>query len=361
MTFDWLFRLGPRGLLVWQWLAAPLLLLIAAALGQLLGRWTAGLLARFTRRTSVTWDDALVDRLRAPLGAAWAIGFFTAALPWLRLGSDGDAFVHRAMHTAFFATVLFAIVRLVDVIATSLATSPWATAHPASRSLVPLGSRMAKVLVVAIAVVALLSDLGYPVTSLIAGLGIGGLALALAAQKTVENLFGAFSIGLDQPFREGDFVKIDDFVGTVEAIGLRSTRVRTLDRTLITIPNGRLADMRVESFAVRDRIRLAATVSLVHSTTSAQMREVLASLERVLREHPKIWPDAVVVRFKELAASSLDIEVMAWFETADWGEFQAIRQEVLIAFLEVVERAGSALAYPTRTIHLVGAAAASRG
>lgn len=354
MNYASLFLKGPYGILAWQWIALPILIVLAWVLGRVLGRITRAILGRVTRRTAVAWDDVLIERLAAPITFAWTLAVLRTALPWLQLAAQPQAFFQRALHTAFFAAFLFALVRLVDVIATSLALSPWATAHPASRSLVPLGARIAKVLVVAVAIVALLSDLGYPVTSLIAGLGIGGLALALAAQKTVENLFGAFSIGLDQPFREGDFVKIDDFVGTVEAIGLRSTRVRTLDRTLITIPNGRLADMRVESFAVRDRIRLATNLSLVYSTSSSQMRDVLTGVEGVLRAHPKIWPDAVVVRFKELGASSLDVEVMAWFQTADWGEFQLIRQDILISFLEVVERAGSAFAFPTRTVHLVG-------
>src|SRR6185437_714754 len=207
--------------------------------------------------------------------------------------------------------------------------------------------------VAALGAVLILSTLGYPVASLFAGLGIGGLALALAAQKTVENLFGAFSIGIDQPFREGDFVKVDDFVGTVEAIGLRSTRFRTLDRTVVTLPNGRLADVRLETFSARDRLRLAAVVGLVYETTPAQMREVLAGFERVLRSQPKIWPDAVVVRFSAFAASSLDIEVMGWFTTSDWGEFQRIREAVLLQFMDVVSAAGSAFAFPTTTVHLV--------
>ncbi|MGH7617378.1 MAG: mechanosensitive ion channel family protein, partial [Gemmatimonadaceae bacterium] len=172
------------------------------------------------------------------------------------------------------------------------------------------------------------------------------------AQKTVENLFGAFSIGVDQPFREGDFVKVDDFVGTVEGIGLRSTRFRTLDRTIITLPNGRLADMRLESFTARDRLRFAAVIGLVYDTSATQMRAVLEGFERVLREHPTIWPDAIVVRFSELAASSLNIEVMAWFRTSDWGEFQRIRQDILLRFMDVVEEAGTSFAFPTTTVHL---------
>jgi MscS family membrane protein len=140
----------------------------------------------------------------------------------------------------------------------------------------------------------------------------------------------------------------------VEAIGLRSTQIRTLDRTLVTFPNGRLADMRLETFAARDRMRLACIIGLVYETSPAQMRAVLAGLEEALRSHPRIWPDAVVVRFKEFGASSLDVEVMAWFQTPEWSEFQLVRQEVLLRFMEVVESAGTTFAFPTRTLHLAG-------
>ena len=170
----------------------------------------------------------------------------------------------------------------------------------------------------------MLSELGIPVASLVAGLGIGGLAIALAGQKTVEHLFGTVSIGFDQPFAEGDFVSIDGTVGTVETIGLRSTRIRTLDRTLVTIPNGLLAEMRSEVFSVRDRIRLYTTIGLTYDTTQDQMKAVLKGFEQVLRDHPAIWPDAMTIRFKGFGPSSLDIDVMAWFMTSDWAKFQEI-------------------------------------
>jgi MscS family membrane protein len=233
--------------------------------------------------------------------------------------------------------------------------------NAAARSLAPLAGRIAKVIVLVIGVIAVLSELGYPVASLIAGLGIGGIALALAAQKTVENVFGSLSIGLDHPFRVGDFVKIEDAVlGTVESIGLRSTRVRTLDRTVVTLPNGKLADMRIESYTARDRMRLACTIGLVYGTTAAQVRAVLEGIERALRAQPKIWPGEVVVRFLGFGASSLDIEIMAWFETTDMTEFRAIRQDMLLGFMDVVEGAGSSFAFPTQTVHLVTEAEAPR-
>jgi MscS family membrane protein len=347
-----LLRPGPFELLWWQWLSLPVLIIVSVVLGAVISRLARAIIGRIVVRTRVTWDDAVLSRLGGPLTAAATLVLISALVPWLSLYRPAAEATYRVIRVGLFITFFWSLWRLVDVARDILSRTRWALASASSRALLPLGGRVTKVIVLAIAAVAVLSILGYPVASLIAGLGIGGLAFALAAQKTVENLFGAFSIGVDQPFREGDFVKIDDFVGTVEQLGLRSTRFRTLDRTLITIPNGRLADMRLESFAARDRLRLATVIGLVYETTAAQMREVLAGLERVLRAHPRIWPDVVVVRFREFAASSLDIEIMAWFQTRDWGEFQLIRQDVLLQFMEVVETAGSSFAFPTQTIHL---------
>jgi MscS family membrane protein len=348
-----LLRPGPFDILWWQWIALPVLLLAAITASALARRLVVPLVRGALARTDTTWDDAIAERLGAPLAAGFTLALVAGVLPMLRMYDPAQAATYRVLRVAFFVVFFWGLWRLVDVVRDVAALTRWARTSASSRSLLPLGARIAKVAVVAIAVVATLSLLGYPVTGLVAGLGIGGLALALAAQKTVENLFGAFSIGVDQPFREGDFVKVEDFVGTVEAIGLRSTRFRTLDRTIVTLPNGKLADMRLESFAARDRLRLATVIGLVYETTGAQVREVLEGFERVLRAHPKIWPDAVVVRFREFGASSLDIEIMAWFQTSDWGEFQLIRQEILLQFMDVVERAGSSFAFPTRTVHLV--------
>ena len=353
-----LLRPGPRELLWWQWLALPLLALLSWALGFVFGRLTRALLTPLVKRTSAHWDDDILLRIGAPLTLAWMLAVAAMLLPWLGLYQPAEQFMLQLLRVLALATFFWALARCVDMAVSVTASSSWGSAHPASGALLSLTGRIAKVGILAVAAIALLSALGYPVASLLAGLGIGGLALALAAQKTVENLFGAFSITVDQPFRTGDFVRIEDFVGTVELIGLRSTRVRTLDRTLVSIPNGKLADMRLESFAARDRIRLACTLGVEYGTTAAQMRQIIAGFERVLREHPKIWPDAVIVFFTAFADSSLNIDVMAWFQTSDWNEFQAIRQEVLLSFMHVVEEAGSSFAFPTRTLHLVSDAQA---
>jgi MscS family membrane protein len=356
-----LLREGPQGLLWWQWLAIPGLAVVALALGAALAWLTRRVLGPLAARTRAVWDDALLERTAGPLTVLWAIAAVTALHPALGLGPGPESVLDRLLRAATYLALFWAGFRLADVAFSAASASSWTRSSPGLASLLPFGRKAAKVVLLALGVVAVLNELGFKVASLLAGLGIGGIALALAAQKTVENLFGSVAIGVDQPFREGDFVRIEDFVATVETIGMRSTRFRTLDRTIITIPNGRLSDLRAETFAVRDRLRLLANLGLVYGTTEAQLRAVLAGVEGALRAHPKIWPDAVSVRFNDFKDSSLNVEVMAWFQTADWNEFTAIRQELFLAFMRIVEEAGTAFAFPTRTVHLAGGDAAGKG
>jgi MscS family membrane protein len=272
----------------------------------------------------------------------------SACLPLLGLYAPAELFAYQLLRGGYYFALFWGLSRLIDAGGKLVADSAWASERVSAKSLVPIGVRLAKIFLLVVAVVYLVTAMGYPAASIVAGLGVGGLAVALAAQKTLENLLGAFTLGADQPFRVGDFVKIEDFLGNVESIGLRSTRIRTLDRSLVTIPNGRLSEMRLESYAARDRIRLACNLALVHGTTPAQMREVIDGCDKVLREHPKIWPENIVVSLKELGESALVIEVMAWFLTVDFAEFQRIRQEVLLSFMELVERAGTSLAVASR-------------
>jgi MscS family membrane protein len=354
-------HVGPRGLMWWQWMALPVVVVCAFVVGKMLGRLTRGLLLRLAARTTSTWDDELIARLGGPLALVWTLGAMEFGCDWLTLPAAAAAGLERWLHGGYFAVFFWVLARAVDVGHQVLVQSAWARGRPSSRSVLPLGARVAKVAVFTLAVVSLLSELGYPVTSLVAGLGIGGLALALAAQKTVENLFGTFSISADQPLREGDFVKIDTSMGTVESIGLRSTRIRTLERTIITIPNGKLADLRIETFAPRDRIRLGCTLSLAYGTTVAQMRRVLGKVEERLRASPKVPPDSVSVRLREFGPSSLDIEIQAYLLTTDYGEFMTFRQEILLEFMDIVEEAGTELAIPARTVQLMKPRATAEG
>ena len=355
-----LLREGPQGLLWWQWLAVPTALFIAYVGGKVLGWLTRQILGRIVARTESTWDDLLLERLAAPLTAFWSIWVAWGLLPWLDLDPELRGEATRGLHAASFVVLFWAALRSVDLGFKFLGSFPWARANPLAAGILPLGSKIAHITVVVIGAIAVLTQLGYPVASLLAGLGIGGLALALAAQKTVENLFGSVSISVDQPCRVGDFVKVDTVMGTVESIGLRSTRIRTLERTVVTIPNGKLADARIENLAPRDRLRIYTTLQLIQGTRAAQMREVLAGIEGALRAQPKLYPEGVSVRFTAVNPSSLEVEIAAYLATTDWNEFTQLRQELFLTFLEVVERAGTALALPTQALVMAGGGARAR-
>lgn len=352
---DALLQVGPRGLFYWQWLAIPAAALAAWALGRLLARLSLRALRALFARSKAPLDAEILRRISAPLSLFWALAALRAGLPALSLGEGAESFAVQLSRAGLLATFFWAALRTVELFAQIVRTSSWAAIHPSALGLIPFASRSLKVATFALAVVAVLSELGYPVASLLAGLGIGGLAVALAAQKTVENLLGSLSIAVDQPFRVGDSVRIDGVVGSVESIGLRSTRVRTLERTVVTFPNGKLADTRTESFGPRDRIALNCSLNLEYGASAEEIRDALSRIEALLRAHPKISSaDAPLVRLADLGASALKVEVFASFQTTDWSQFTLIRQEVLLGILESVEKAGARLALPAQTVHLAG-------
>ncbi|TMQ02156.1 MAG: mechanosensitive ion channel family protein [Deltaproteobacteria bacterium] len=339
------------------WTITVLAVVAAFLIGRLLVRLARPLLARIAGRTMADWDDHLVNLMASPLSLVLALQALRIASPWLPLDARAASTLTDAIAIVTTVAVLWTVFRSIDLARSVLERRSWAIDRPASRSLLSIGARLAKVAMLVITGIMVLAELGVSVASLVAGLGIGGLAVALGAQKTLENLFGTLSIGVDQPMREGDAIKVYDVIGTVEQIGLRSTRIRTLDRTIVTIPNGELANQRIESFTVRDRLRMAITLGLVHDTATEQLRAILAELEAILRGHPKTRQETVVVRFKDLMPASLDIEISALFETTDWAEYQVIRQDVLLAFMAAVEKHGSEIAHPGSTIQLVAPSA----
>jgi MscS family membrane protein len=347
-----LLRRGPYRVLWAQWIGLPIIIAVAWLLGLGLTRLTRVMLRPVVHRTVSRWDDQLVERMSAPVALGWTLILLFFLVQLLGLRPVPLQFAFQVLRAGWVLCFFWAVGRAIDVWSRTLAATSFGPGTSARRAILPLVSRVLRLLIMALAIVALLSQLGYSVSSILAGLGIGGLAVALAAQKTFEHWFGAFAIAVDQPFREGDFVRIDNLSGTVEQIGMRSTRVRTLERTIVSIPNGKLAEMQAETFAPRDRTRLATDLRLVYGTTSAQVRQILEGIERTLSGHEKVREGSVSVVLREIAANALVLEVIAFFNTTDAREFAAIRQDMLLAFMEVVESAGTELALPAQRVEV---------
>jgi MscS family membrane protein len=344
----WALLFGPQELRWWQWLALGPLLLSGWLVGFAVTRVSRVAIRRVMAEHSVE----TARKLRGPATLAWMIATCYALLPWLGLYEPADAYVRRWFSAALLVAFFWALWKAVELSQHTWSTAHWARNSLTAASLLNLGARMGKFVVAAFAFVAVLAELGYPVTSIITGLGIGGVALALAAQKTVENLFGAFSLAIDQPFREGDVIQVDNVSGTVESIGLRSTRIRTPDQTVISIPNGKLAEMRVETISARRQIRFYCLLGLAYSA-SQQMTQMLSSIERVLRAAPETVKDGLSVRFVGLTDSAMSVEIAVMIATSDYTKFSDVRQSLLLGIVEAVEQAGGALAHPMRSVELV--------
>jgi MscS family membrane protein len=197
-----------------------------------------------------------------------------------------------------------------------------------------------------------LHHFGINPTAALTGLGVGGIAVALAAQKTLENVIAGISLIADQAVHVGDTLKVGDAVGTVEEVGLRSTRIRTMDRTVVCVPNGQIANMSLEALSARDRFWFHPIVGLRYETTPLQMRTVTAEVQKLLTTHRSLDPSSVRVRFIRLGPSSLDVEIFAYLFARDWNHFLEIQEELLLRVMEIIQQAGAEIAFPSQTTYL---------
>jgi len=341
-----LLRVPIAGQAAWKWIGLALLLALLA------------LLLRVVYRVSQLGDAQrpfmhALARLAMPVAvlAAMPVAAYLALVQLNLL----DAAASAALLTAtaiLFLTGAWVAWRLAPVIAEAIIASPRIAPESIDAHLIRVGAR---VLAIAGAMVLLAMGadrIGVPVYGIVAGLGVGGLAIALAAQPTIENLLGGLSLFADKPVRVGDLCRYGDALGTVEAIGIRSTRIRGNDRTLTTIPNASLAKMPIVNLAQRDRMLIQAVVGLRYETTREQLRDVLVKLREMLLGHPRVSPDPARVRFVGFGDSSLNVEMYAYVMTADWQEFLGIREDILLRVMAIVEQAGASIAFPSRTLYL---------
>jgi MscS family membrane protein len=337
---------------LWQWIG-----ILLVALGAHLLSWAllfaAHALARpLVARSRTELDDRLLALVAKPLRLLVGLALFSWGLRLLALAVPVERFLLGLQQGLLVLGIAWLFLRAVDVLSGLLRERLLRDGKSSAVAALPLGEKSLKVVVLGFAGIALLQNLGFNVTGLIAGLGVGGLALALAAQKTVENLFGGVSLILDQPVRVGDACRFGDTTGTVEDIGLRSTRIRTLERTVVSVPNADFATLRLENFARRDKFRFATRLGLRYETTADQLRWVLAELRRLLLAHARVEADPVRVRFVGYGAHALEVDVCAHVSARDQDEFLGVQEDLLLRVMDIVNESGTGFAFPSSTTYL---------
>jgi MscS family membrane protein len=339
------------GIPLWRWIAFVLLIPISISLA-----WIAVGLLRAGLRLWLRWKSHPIVQdfygaIAAPVRLILTVVFLGIGIALLEFSLLFRTYYWRVAGLIVAIGVAWLVFRLINRWAEHARSMARGTSGYRSVAIVLLGQRILKVVAVIVFVLVMFSILGFDMTTAIAGLGIGSLAIAFAAQKTLENLIGGISILSDQVIRVGDVCRLGDKVGTVEDISLRSTRIRTRECTELSVPNGQLANMNVENLSRIDTSLFKTTIELRRETTSEQLRSLLQQISALLTSHPKVDPDFARVRFVGFGESSLDIEIRCHITTGNLEEFFAAREELLLQIMDLVINAGVRLAVPARAIY----------
>lgn len=339
------------GMPLWQWLALLVAIPIAAGLG-----WLVIVVLEVPLRWWARRHGQLeVANWRSVSGPAWLLAgtlIHQLFVIYLRMPLLPRHYYFEVTSIALILSATWLVWRFVRWSLRRVRARALAHGHAGTGSLMLLGERIVKALIFAAGILAILSSLGFNMSTALAGLGIGGLAIGFGAQKTIENLFGGVSVLGDEVFRVGDVCRFGDRTGVVEDIGLRSTRIRTDDRTLVAIPNGTVATINLENFSRRDKILFKTSLGLRLDSKPDHVRFVLTEIRKLLYSHPKIETASVRVRLTDLAGSSLGIEVFSYILTREFNEYAAIREDLLLRILDVMENSGGTLAPPAQALYI---------
>ena len=337
---------------LWIWVAFLLMIPIAYGISWLLIRF-----ARIGKHSWGTWrnhpePNSAESSLAPPATLILTDILHQIGIAFLGLPLLYRVYYHQATGVVLVASLGWLVFRWINRWAERERLRAMLGTGLRQGSLILLGQRMFKVLVAIVIGLTILRILNFDMTTAVAGLGITSLAIAFAAQKSLENLFGGIMVLSDEVIRVGETCRLGDKVGTVEDISLRSTRIRTPDRVELSVPNGVLANMNVENLSRRDKNLFQTKIGLRYETTPEQMRSILESISRLLTQHPKVDPTVKRVRFIGFGESSLDLEIFCLILTRDWNEFMEIREGLLLKIMDLVNDAGTGFAFPSRTLYL---------
>lgn len=334
------------GTSLWIWFALILLALIVSSLSRLLSKAVLALARPVIKRYAKSVQTYRLEAFTDPLRLLVSVIVFRACMLAIAPSALLRDYILGMLTLLFVWGAAALVMRIVDVISDQVISRLDSRQRALSFSVVPLFVRIVKVCVFCFAVLEILYRWGYPTSTILAGLGVGGLAVALAAQKTLENLFGSVSVITDRPVLVGDFCQFGGQVGTIEDIGLRSTRIRTLDRTVVTIPNSVFSTMTLENYSRRDRMWFHPTLSLRRDTTAEQIREMMNAVIDVLKAHHQVDPTDVPLRFTKITKESYDLEVFAYVLTDDFNRFLEVQSELLLKIVEAATKLKIGFAVP---------------
>ncbi len=342
---------------LWRYAMSLLILIGGFTLKKILELVVIKRLTALFSKTRFKYDEMVVDALSKPLTALVLIG--SVYFAWIFIQEDveiSDYFVNlfaQSFKIGMGLTLVWAAYRLVDVFAAFIDDRASVEDSAMRGQFVPVIKSSLRIFTLIVGVLTVLASMNVNITAMLGGLGIGGIAIALAAQESVGNFIGTLSIFTDRPFKVGDWIIVGDKIdGNVEQIGFRSTKVRTWPKTLLSIPNKLLATEMIDNWSRMPKRRIKMTVGVTYSTTPEQMEELLRRIKDLLKNDEGVDQDFYIVRFTEFGASSLDVFLYYFTKSIKWDEHLAVRERMNLNIMRTINEMGLSIAFPTRSIHV---------
>ena len=330
---------------------AIIIFLFALTLSNIISKIILKVLKKITSKTKTTLDDELLTTIEVPLKFSIILVGFYISKEWLGL-SRIDNFLNNLIQSVATFLLFWLIYRLIDKFAYLFNKFYAKFGKKLSSDIENFSVKTLKILTVIVGTMSILQGWGINVSAFLASLGLVGMAFALAAKDTAANLFGSLVIFTDRPFKVGDWIQTPDVEGTVESIGIRSTRVRAFTQALISVPNAVIANSPITNWSQMGKRRIKTRLGLTYGTTKTQMQNILKDLRDMLQKHPDIHNDTIMIRFDEFADSSLSIFCYFFTKTTVWVKFLEVREDINFKVMEIVEKNGSSFAFPSQSIYV---------
>ena len=335
---------------LWKYLFSLIYIFLAFYVSKLADFLTRVWLKKWSKRTETKFDDLLLDLLNGPVKVVLFVIFLRIGLDVFKWPDMVQKVLAKGFTIIVACSLTYMVLKLIDLLMGYWKRRTTNGDRTFDEQLFPIVRKTLKLFIIVVAALVTLTNIGIDVTAAIASLSIGGLAVGLAAQDTLANLFGAVAVFVDKPFRIGDRIQLDNVDGTVESIGLRSTRVRNLNGHLITVPNKTMGNATIINVTRRPNIKTEMNIGITYDTPADKVRRALKILEEVYRGHAMTAD--LLVSFNKFADSSLNILVVHWWNSTDFKAYLAGMQELNLTIKERFDAEGISFAFPTQTLHV---------
>ena len=335
-----------------KWLTAIIIFLIFLALRKQLSKVITLIATKWVKKSQNTLDDSILDVVQKPIAWGMIILGFNVSFSFMKFSEGFTQTISHTMNTLIIVLVGWLLYRVIKLFESSheLITKRFKTDNGVT--LAKLLLSILKAIVLILAGMNILSTWGINITGFVASLGLVGMAFALAAKDTASNFFGSMVLFTDQPFKVGDWIKTPEVEGTIETIGVRSTKVRTFARALVSVPNGNLANAAILNWSEMNKRQIKMTLGLTYGTTASQMRIILEEMRTLLKNDEEIHQETIHIHFTDFQDSALGIFCYFFTKTTNWGEYMAVRERINLELMEIVERNGAAFAFPSQSLYV---------